>query len=161
MLHFILDGYNIINTLSPLKTDSLNRSRSRLFKILHFYNFTGSPRNKLTVIFDGREDVPEENYAFPFEVKFSKKEKADDLIERIVRRSANPKQMVVVTNDKGLKRRVSQWGASVREVDDFFKKISETDMEEDVARDKFDLTSRQIDFINEELRSVWLDEDNE
>jgi len=141
------------------KKDNLYQSRERLFRILSRYNFTGSSRNKLTVVFDGKEGVIDFDSPFAFEVVFSREEEADDLIERMVKKSKNPRGIVVVTDDRGLTRRITRYGARVKAVKEFFASLFAPPSYHKL-KDKFDLTSRQIDSINEELRKLWLGEDD-
>lgn len=63
----------------------------------------GSALNRVTVVFDGRDDV--EGWPAPegeVRVLFSRGETADDAIRRIIDREERPRQMVLVTDDRAL-----------------------------------------------------------
>lgn len=114
---------------------------------------TGSRKNQVIVVFDGypaddnrlciRRDI---------ETIFSYGLEADEKIKMLVEESAQPKNIVVVSDDKQIKFTVRLLGAVVMGVEEF------------IGRDKQDkkedpeplLNYSQMHKINQELRKLWL-----
>ncbi|MCK4352123.1 NYN domain-containing protein [candidate division WOR-3 bacterium] len=135
MIHYILDGYNIlhalIHTLPYFYTKNfknLQKERGKLVKYIQTEKPQG--RNKVTVVFDGDPDVldyPQKTYSarLPFvgqvEVIFAHTMSADDYIVRLIEKSENPKIIIVVTSDNGLRERVKLLNAKVLGIKAFFK----------------------------------------
>ncbi len=156
MSYFILDGYNIINSLPQLKAGTLRDSRTKLLRLLEVYHFRKHQAN-LAIVFDGQDNIPDHPQESDFKVMFSKGESADDLIEKLARSYKNPKSIIVVTNDQGLAKRIKSLGGSCWGVEKFFIKLLPARNSREV-KDKFDLGSAEIKSINEELRKIWLGE---
>lgn len=83
----------------------------------------GSANNRVTVFFDSREMIfsPAEMHA-GIEVRFSKGKTADDAIVDYVEENANPKQIVLVSNDRGLRQRIQGTGAKSIGVTEFLSR---------------------------------------
>lgn len=85
---------------------------------------------------------------------FSRDETADDKIKRIAETSKNPRNIVVVSDDRGIIFFIKSVGALSMCVQDFLcpgKK--ERTREEPV---KTQLNYSQVNKINEELKKIWL-----
>ena len=135
----------------------LEESRHFLIKVVKTYKLYGSRNNQVSIIFDGKEGIPDEEFNCPFQIFFSKSEDADSLILRMIEQSDNPSQIVVVTDDKQLRRKARLLGASFKSVEDFFKKVFKDRYSP--VEDKFTLTFQQRERINAELRKLWLGEE--
>lgn len=153
-VHFILDGYNIINQAGFLKSHSLKGAREKLLKFIETCRPQGSPNNKVTIVFDGNPQVFSlESHQIP-KVIFSKGEDADSCIKSIVEKSANPKAIIVVSDDKALKFSVRSSGAKVLSVKELFLKgkiKNSNDLEKDDS-----LSFYKADKITSELKKLWL-----
>lgn len=155
-LHYIVDGYNLIK--SPLFPSCVDLKTARLF-LLRFIQENkpqGSAKNKVTVVFDGRSDVYSSFLDYSCEVIFTKNESADEKIKDLVSKSKNPKNIVVVSEDKEIKFFIRSLGAHCLSIKEFLftsfkKKKSGLD-------DSFKpyLSQTQAQAINAELRKIWL-----
>lgn len=153
-LHFILDGYNLVKRAFDNNSKSLKSSREKFLAFVEKYHPQGSPRNKITVVFDGKEDFSQENYFTSFKVIFSKGEDADSCIRGLVEKAANPKNIVVVTNDKELKFFARRSGTQIMSTDEFLSKVK---VYKHVAADE----GKELSFylsnkITSELGDIWL-----
>jgi Protein of unknown function (DUF901). len=153
-LHYILDGYNIVKLAFSENSGKLQASREKLLEFIRNSHPQGSPKNKVTVVFDGKEDfLPENTQSLP-EVIFTRNESADEKIKKIVELAKNPKELVVVSNDRDITLFSRRLGAKILSVDEFLasKKKARTKVSEDAknipASAEFNIT--------EELKRVWL-----
>jgi len=158
-LFYIVDGYNVINRSGLFRNKRLREQREAFLAFLDHNKPFGSTRNRAVIVFDGSEDVFGFPHASVFEVRFSKGETADEEIKRLVEASNNPKNTVVVTDDRELGRAVRSRGAKIMRTDEFLNKrvqegkgrpgVSGTDT-------KAELNIVQRESITEELRKIWL-----
>ncbi len=159
-VHYIVDGYNAIRRLPAFDAAHLAESRQRLCAYLEGRRPHGSARNRVTVVFDGSARVgPAVRAPWPFDVLFSIGESADDVIRRLVREARQPKNCVVVTDDKGLASVVKESGAAVAPVSDFFKARPQGKVRGVRAREALEETSLDIvarEKITQELCRLWL-----
>lgn len=154
-LHYILDGYNIIKQLPSQNKIKLSSSRNALIRFIDVYHPQGSRKNKVTIVFDGREDVLPYKEDTQFEIIFAKKESADDRIKKIVERSKRPKQIVVVTDDREIIFYVRHIGAKVLSVEDFLSSVKQTRIIDEKDEKKHIPAHIEMS-ITEELKKVWL-----
>ena len=130
-LHFILDGYNIIKAASnaSLSCGTLEEQRNRLVGLIRENNPQGSPRNQVTVVFDGKTDFPYASLGYArehvgeIEIAFSEGGSADDVIEQIVNECPHPAEIVVVTDDRGIHRRLGGTGVRWMGVAEFSSRL--------------------------------------
>ena len=158
-LHYILDGYNITHKLTSLQVGSIQQSRDRLLRYIHTKHPQGSLKNKVTIVFDGSNEVldyPQDTH--PIDVVFTHNISADDHIIQIVKNSTNPKIIVVVSDDKEVQNRALLLDAKVIGVKEFLKPYkSETNkvVAERKPRsnktDKISLTITELREIENEL----------
>jgi predicted RNA-binding protein with PIN domain len=153
---YIIDAYNIIK--HPLFRPANKKIKDEKIALLDFISsnrLTGSPKNTVIAVFDGypQLDTPKEHSGI--DVLFSRGETADELIKRLVERSANPKAITVVSDDKEIQITTKFSGASIMNVEDFIrpKEKFQKDKEGSV---KPELTYSLIHKINQELREIWL-----
>lgn len=159
-LHFIIDGYNLIRQTRVLDRIKLEDSRAALVRFLNVYKPQGSSNNHVTIVFDGKEVGFFSRAVSNIEIIFTRNESADEKIKKLVEKSKNPKNVVVVTNDREVQFAVRQLGARVKKVEDFLKKFIEPKGAKREARqidDKIDLTPIDAAKITDELRKLWLD----
>ncbi len=112
----------------------------------------GSSKNKITVIFDGYSaEWVSRRHDSDIEVVFSRDTSADEKIRNMVERSANPRNIAVVSDDKGISLFVKAAGAKSKSIEEFIGKSLE---EKELL--KPELTYSQMHKINQELRQIWL-----
>jgi len=128
-MHYIVDGYNVINSSDLFTANSLEGRRNKLFEFITQKRPHGSLNNSVTVVFDRKTKNPFEYgdynraHVGDIEVIFSEGVMlADDIIAEIVDNSVNSREITVVTNDKGIHRRIAPSGAKKESVEDFLAK---------------------------------------
>jgi predicted RNA-binding protein with PIN domain len=91
------------------------------------------------------------------EIIYSEEESADERIKRIVEESGNPRNLVVVSDDREIRFFVRSKGARVLKVEDFVnpRRLRIVSKEEPA---KPELSSEEVSFLNEELKGLWLKE---
>ncbi len=150
MLQFIIDGYNLVHKIAKIK-----ESASPCHQLLSFVyknKLTGSTRNEVWVVFDGRKP-PYDILDFQYKVVFSNEGSADDLIIEKVKKAKNKKQVLIVTDDRELGYKVKLLGARVCRVDKFISKKEKPQRKE--SEKEINYSDRRQ--ITEEMRRVWLD----
>lgn len=156
-LNYLIDGYNVLKQIPYLTDKQLNQGRQSLLDLIKKYRLCG--KNKATVVFDGRDDIVAPPHRSPYVIIFSENESADDLIKRMVEKANNPKIVVVVTDDKELRFRVKSLGAGLMTVKEFSQKISKKESLKE-EHHKADLKNEDANRITEELKDLWLKNDN-
>ncbi|TAN60438.1 hypothetical protein EPN16_05385 [bacterium] len=154
-LHFIIDGYNLIKQAPRLDKTNLEDSRKALISLLSIYQPQGSKRNRVTVVYDGREgSFSASGSSSSVGIIFAQGESADDKIKRMVEKSENPRNVVVVTNDREIRSFVRQRGAQVITVEDFLAKCDRL-KPKGKSEDKI-IGPLEAAEINEEMKKIWL-----
>jgi predicted RNA-binding protein with PIN domain len=158
-LQYVIDGYNIINHPQfNRKSRSSSGPCSRLLSFIRQNRLTGSPKNKVIVVFDGyplSEDTLPPDCAV--NVVFSRKISADEKIKRIVEESAGRKNMVVVSDDKEIRFLVRPLGVRLMSVEEFIAPKDKSAARRPKDIEAQELTYTQMHKINEELRKIWLE----
>ena len=164
-LHFLIDGYNVIKQIECLKDlDVLRDARESLVRIIQSSRLMKSKNNQATIVFDGKGDFNFCRGEDKGSLKriFSKGESADETIKRIVNDAANPKQMVVVTDDKAIIFFIRSLEAKRMSVSEFLGGIkrqlslrSKQKGRESPESLKTEITCQQQEAINQELREYW------
>ena len=164
-VHFILDGYNVIQRVSALVSPKLETSRDNLIKFITKARPQGSPNNPVTIVFDGQSGLGERLNVTGVQVVFSSDDSADEEIKRIVAEAKNRKNITVVTDDRAIQYYVRALGANVVSVYDFFAKAhltSPPDEAADTTRPRnINAAGKNISKvvehkINLELEEFWL-----
>lgn len=99
----------------------LEDERKKLIQYLSINRPQGSANNKVTVVFDSRDMLSPTERVAGIEIRFSRGKSADDAIVDLIDEHPNPKQVVLVTNDRGLKQRVQGTGAKSIGVSEFLR----------------------------------------
>jgi len=167
MIHYVLDGYNIIKSGPDrlLAEGSLQRKREFLLGLLlEFLNSSGELKN-ITVVFDGPESSPylsgSSSCSFTGGIKvcFSEGKTADERIEELVLASPKPGDITVVTNDKGIRRLLGGSGAKFMDVEGFARKLfPEKGTINSQAESPLDDTT--VEKIDKEFENIWLKQNN-
>ncbi len=156
-LQYIIDGYNVITHSRftqqlPVRPGD---SRVALLESIRTNRLSGSPNNRVTVIFDGYPDTAALKGANDIRVIFTQEESADERIKKIVEGSAVPKATVVVSDDKEIKFIVRACGARCMGVEEFLGQGRKAEGKTREAQSP-ELTYSQMEKINKELRKIWL-----
>lgn len=119
-MYYLIDGYNLIFSLAESK-ESLQILRQKVIRALQ----KQFARRKISgmLVFDGAHRRDEESglsYSSSLVVAYAPKgQSADEYIVEHIEVATNPKQITVVTNDRGLARHSKSAGAKVQLNDEF------------------------------------------
>lgn len=160
-LQYLIDGYNLIHQMSLPDNSTLEQQRNHLVKFIEINQLKGSARNNVTVVFDGQSGMGScVSSCEGMEIVFSMNGSADDLIKRMAERAAQPKSIIVVTDDKEIIRFVRNAGARVMSVQEFFlrgKKRRAAQTAHGMAFGR-GLPSSEERKITQELARIWVKE---
>jgi len=151
-----LDGYNILKQISAFRDLPLEDGRKGLLRWIDQARPQGSVNNQVTVVFDGHPDYFGSSSLGEIKVIFSDGCSADDTIKRMVDVDADPKNCVVVSDDKDIYLYARSLGARIMSVAAFTSKSKVIHGRQD-SGGKYISLSRQ-EKINKELSKVWLKE---
>ena len=162
MVHYIIDGYNLIKQSAEFTGGrTLRASREELINYLCTDRPQGSTRNLVTVVFDGKEDVYVPKLDLSREgirILFSCGCSADERIYNLARNSARKRELVVITDDKLLRAQVRALGVKVRSISEFTNKRTKNKIM--VKEDRNILTVRERNEITNELLRKWVIQKN-
>ena len=161
MLHYILDGYNVVHRSNKLSHRSLEKCRERLVRFIKKERPQGSLKNKVTIVFDGNPEVDgfvaaERSSAlspYPIEVIYTHTMSADDFIVRLVQKADHPKAVVVVSDDKEVRDKTRLLGAKILSVQAFLGIKKQP--RRYYAPDKPELTYEEEKEIADELKKTF------
>jgi predicted RNA-binding protein with PIN domain len=143
---------------------SLEGRRNKLIDFISLRRPHGSLRNSATIVFDCKSKNPYESNGYnrshigDIEIIFSDGVAlADDIIAEIADNAQNPSEIIVVTNDKGIRRRIAPSGAKYESVEVFIAK-GYKQKNAIRAKDYENLPSDEKETINEEFEKIWLKE---
>src|SRR5438552_4095592 len=120
--HYLIDGYNLLYALSEMPAGSWQEKRQALVALLKKKRPQG--KNPITLVFDSREGPGNRYQDEDMTVVYTAGETADDWIGKTVRLAANPRILVVVSNDLGIRTLVQGTGARFLTADRFLKVLS-------------------------------------
>lgn len=126
MTRLVIDGYNLIPLVASRKgsaPESLEGARGELLALLRDYRGRLSPPPPITVVFDGQVGVgsSREGQTSGVEVRFSRNEKADDLILRLLR--GEKRGSILVTSDRDLAQAARGLAEMVLRSDEFAARL--------------------------------------
>jgi len=149
-VHYLIDGYNLLYALPEIPPGSWQDKRAALLKLLQSRRPQGN--NPLSVIFDSREGGGNTLHDRGFTVIYTAGESADDWIATYVRAAENPRILVVVSNDKGIRDQVRGTGARFISVAEFLK--SPQNVKKTSSEPQRDPSENAE--ITEEFKQKWL-----
>ncbi|MDD5129915.1 MAG: NYN domain-containing protein [Candidatus Omnitrophica bacterium] len=159
-LQYVIDACNLINhpAFKPAgkSTTSIQHTLADFIKL---NRLSGSKNNKVVLVFDGYPPRAEEA---PFEDNlyclFSRAKEADELIKEMVERSASPKNIVVVSDDKEVRLVSRLLHAQVCGVEEFIcgRKNNKRASAVSPAAEDFKLSYAKMQKIDEEMKKRWL-----
>ena len=170
-LHYLLDGYNIIQQSPTLSRKKLEDGRQGLIAFLRVNRPQGSVNNRVTVVFDGQADVfggATSGRDAQIQVIFSVGETADDKINRIVTAAQEKNSVIVVSDDRALTQYARALGARSMKVKDFLAQAKtstlgrgRTSAEKSTKAKNPDAAPKMIPYalefeITDELKKRWL-----
>jgi len=165
-MKYILDGYNITKQVETLNSKELKYQRDWLIKMLIEDKPQGSYKNKVVVVFDGKYEIGAQKHLeyknYNIEVLFTSHSLADEEIKNLVRLDKNKKDIIVVSNDKDLRRYVSYYGAKVLSVQEFLNRVKKLKQKpSSFHKYKQEISYKDIEKINKEIRKYYgIDENN-
>lgn len=162
-MEYLIDGYNVIKYSEMFSARTLELQRDKLIDFILKYNPQGN--NKITIVFDCKSSNPYETDGYTttaikgIKTIFSEGQKsADDVIVDYVEKSQKPYNITVVTNDKGIFRRIGGKGTKKMSVSEFIynraKEIRTNNIIKIKQKDDFSA-------ISKELSDLWLKEDKQ
>ncbi|MEP6994619.1 MAG: NYN domain-containing protein [Acidobacteriota bacterium] len=116
---YLLDGNNLIGVVRKTARPS---EQDRAALISEIADRLRQTRARATIFFDGPAGARASSLG-GLTVRTADGESADDAIVREVQRARTPGELVVVTADRGLTRRVRDAGAKVTPPQDFFARF--------------------------------------
>ncbi|MFA4984215.1 MAG: NYN domain-containing protein [Candidatus Omnitrophota bacterium] len=158
-LRFIIDGYNVIRHRSfPVNITGKTMPHQALLKYIRNNRLCGSAKNRVTVVLDGFAPAGRHSALLPSaEIVYSGEENADERIKGMVEESQDPRNLIVVSDDREIRFFVRSKGVKVLKVEDFITpRRIRIGSREELA--KPELSTEELSFINEELRGLWLKE---
>jgi hypothetical protein len=121
-MHYYIDGYNML--FRHLPTRKLKIERENLLD--EIYQITSLLNLNISIIFDAAFQVGgrRKSHLDSLEILYSAEgETADEYIIDIVSHIANPRSIVVVTNDRSLAAQVRHYSAKVESVELFMQRV--------------------------------------
>lgn len=158
-LQFIIDGYNVINhpAFSGRIPNKHSDSRDALIQLIKMKKSSSSPHNKFWVVFDGYPHAPylDNQDTGNIMVIFSRAESADERIKKLLELITNPKNAVVVSDDKEIRGFAGLKRARKESVEEFLGSADKIPHKKQLLLEE-EITYTQKQKINEELRKLWL-----
>lgn len=159
-LQYIIDAYNLINHPRFRPQDKSVNIQYALANFIRFNKLCGSKNNEVILVFDGfppaQGEIPKET---GLACLFSQKKEADELIKKIVENSPQPKNIIVVSDDKEV-RIISRFlHAKVCGVEEFIRAKENKPASSARNSDSTDpkLTYSAMQKVNAELKKKWLE----
>ena len=146
---YLIDGYNLLYALPEMPAGSWQQKREHLLVLLKQRRPQGN--NPITVVFDSRDGMGDQMQEKDLTVIFTAGETADDRISAMVRKAPNPRILVVVSNDLGIRTLVRGTGAKFLSATDFLKAAPTPAKPNRTSR-----SSEQAEEITEEFKKKWL-----
>jgi hypothetical protein len=154
-LHFIIDGYNLVKHRSFIPPPGIRDSRFALIQFLRINKPCGSPKNKVTIIFDGYSGDFSLS-GLEFEVIFSCEDSADERIKKIMEKDPLPKSLIVISDDRQIRDFARLCGVVSLGIEEFLDPPSKKKAPQKAAQEKTPLSYSAAHKINEELKRLWL-----
>ncbi|MFH1458026.1 MAG: NYN domain-containing protein [Candidatus Omnitrophota bacterium] len=166
-LHYIIDGYNLIHhPLFARLNKKTECQENALLNFIRVNKLCGKSGSQATVVFDGYKDLSRQGFLpADIDVVFSRRETADTRIKRMIEAAANPKNLVVISDDKEIIFFVRQVRAHPMAVEEFlFRSPQGRKLQADQQKKSKSLEEdpgpkvsySQMQKINQEMRKIWL-----
>jgi predicted RNA-binding protein with PIN domain len=152
MLHYLIDGYNLLFALPQMPPGTWLEKRAGL--LLWLTQVRPQGQNDATVVFDNRQGWGNQENYHGMSIVYTSGETADDWISNKVREIKNPRILVVVSNDKGIQRMIKGTGAKWLSAHDFLASVKTH--RPPTAHQDIPAGDRAL--ITDEFKQRWLDE---
>jgi uncharacterized protein len=127
-MHYVIDGYNLLHHVGRLQAGRRAHLESARLDLLRLLQSRFKNEDVVvTVVFDAQgapATVQEEQEYHGIEVRYTRREEADDLIEAMIRAAPSPQQLTVVSNDRRLKEAARRRRCPVMECVEFWESLS-------------------------------------
>lgn len=162
-LQYIIDAYNLINhpQFNP-SSRGCSGVQGSLVEFIRMNRLTGSPKNKVIIVFDGYpkagQDIPEEPGMLCL---FSRTIEADEKIMKLVEESAQRRNIIVVSDDRQVQMGARLLAAQTCGVKEFIcgkKNKGRPPSLGSEERDDDKISYSKMQKINAELKKRWLAE---
>ena len=151
--HYLIDGYNVLYALREIPSGTWQRKREQFLDFLRRRRPQGN--NPVTVVFDSREGLGDQSRQGDFRILFTAGETADERIGTLVREAKNPREIRVVSNDRGIQTLIRGTGAKFVTATEFLKGNSPTPHGRS-GRKPQSIGKPEADEITQELKERWL-----
>lgn len=134
----------------------IDQARLVLVRDIESHRPQGSPKNQVTLVFDGRRGRAEPIQSTAVNIVFTLDQTADDRIKETVECARNSKNFIVVTDDRSIQFAVRAAGAKVCAVKDFLDRMRGTSSGGKKPSSGKVIDQKTADKINAELKAIWL-----
>jgi predicted RNA-binding protein with PIN domain len=158
-LQYVVDGYNVIRHASFSPSKKIKDPKYSLVEFIKNKRLCGSLKNKVIIVFDGFPDAGNSlDLQCGFEVRFSRDTNADNMIKKMLENELNPRNTLVVSDDREIMFFIRSLGAKPVSVEEFLNSKKDQNGKPGSRDDplKTDLNYTQMHDINEELKRLWL-----
>ncbi len=146
MIHYIIDGNNLIGKISYLKElQRKERQSSREGLAVLLNKFFAGKKIKLTLHLDGFPKTA--IYLSKGRIVYSEKNTSDYKIREEIDHSNNPKLITLITSDHGLINFARVNGCSVIKSEDFYKQIENSNEKNEESEKVKQLEKEKDEFI--------------
>lgn len=145
MLHYIIDGNNLLGKMPSLRSVGGQKDREKLSFMLERF-FTGR-KVKVSLHFDGHKIDPIR--VAGIKIIYSDERTADEMIKTEIERSNKRKNIILISSDNNLKEFARVCSCAVKNSEEFFGMINSSSI--------VDEEKRKIDEINdtEEFKKLF------
>jgi predicted RNA-binding protein with PIN domain len=133
LLHYIIDGNNIIGKISSLKKLQIkDKQGSREKLVLMLQRYFGKRNAKVSLHFDGYPggDIK----ILKLKVIYSKTVTADEMIKIEIEKSKNPRNLVVITSDSNLSDFARKCSCTIISSEDLVRQIKSPPFTEEESK---------------------------
>jgi predicted RNA-binding protein with PIN domain len=161
-MHYLIDGYNLLFAYlgtppSRQFRKALERARLKLLELLRQGH--ESPPGELNVIFDASQappGMPAEFDHHGIHVVFAvHDERADDLIEKLIRQASTPRNLTIVTDDNRIQRAAQRRHCPLRGCADYLDELERHSLK---RRSPVQPEAIESDTVTQEETQHWLNE---
>lgn len=145
MLHYIIDGNNLIGKISSLKhLPDKQLAREKLALLLEKY-FYGR-KVKVSLHFDGFENNPIKISGV--KIYYSQNRSADEMIKTEIEKIKNTKSVIAVSSDTEVASFAKVYGCRIKSSENFYKEVN-------TSNKKLSEGEKPTDFNTEEFKKLF------
>jgi predicted RNA-binding protein with PIN domain len=155
---FLIDGYNLLHAMGRLTARDGKKALAGARRSLLLKVHGGRGLDKMvTVVFDAAgapPGAPAQETFDGIQVKFSRGETADDMIEELIRDEARPRSLTVVSDDHRIQHAARRRGCAVLGCLDYYEQLEHPRRAEEVSATE---PSIKPETSSLEEKKHWLD----